>query len=440
MGRGKHGPLETMNKRRLLAVLLIAGLFLLPGCKKVPELSEAKVREDLIAQLESAKYEYDAMEQFGMEEIKTDPADLDKLKGFFDKPVQYRTMKADFVLTSLTAQTTAQYALIYALNDGWQMMFARPLNENEWTYQTKESVSHKQMLTDLQDHQFDGFEAGYIGEEKNTSLEIKKRKTDLKKSSDDILALVTVKTDFATYKLEVHYKYFYADGQWRADAIEVQDSSKWKVAFQKKKEPKAPSEKAILKLLTTKSNFLTYVANPKYYDSQTIKKLPPIARDTSLTFKYEMETSYRNIGIIKYQVSVPYEWIEGEWASGEAAVAVIDADPVNMLGKWTAKNGDVLEIFELEGDVEEKQASASLLNVRFMRNGGKKSERQPYTGQFKINVPLRDNKWELICRRWDTLSGKKPAWQPKKTTIDTRKKQIVINGVAFTKTTASVLR
>lgn len=428
--------MKNIKKFLLTSLCLIFCLSLLTGCGEgePPELTKSKVSQDLESELKEAAYNYDSLENFEYQLVDVTEDDLNKLKELFDSRVTYQKVDCNFQLTSIKMDTTAQYSMVYAyVNKEWQVMFSYEKNIGEWEYVPKETVSSKKLLTDLKTIEFEGFQSGYVGSEKNTSIKVTDRDTKLKINKDDVFTEVTVKTDFATYIIEVEMIYYFNKGEWELSDGIVQDSKFWQLTYDAEKIPSTPSEENILEQLTKSTNFLTYVANLDYMSDHNLVATTQLAGVSNITFQYEFSTTYDKIGTIKYLIQLPYEWVDGEWAIGDMIVEVSDININSMLGTWEADNGDYIEFASAEKEERSKYDSPNVLVGTYYKKVSQDLFSK-YTLKVNVNVPLRDNNWEGNITLWEATDSNSVEYSINAFAIDVANKQLKSSDLVFSKT------
>lgn len=256
------------------------------GSQEVPELTKSKITQDLETELKEAAYSYDSLDNFEYEKVDVTEDDLSRLKEFFDNRVDYQKIDCSFQLTSIKMDSIGEWSMIYAyVNGEWQVMFSYQKDPSAWEYVAKETVSSKKMLNDLKTVTFEGFETGYVGSEKSTTLKVMDRDTKFKINKDDVYVDVTVKTDFATYIIEVELIYYFDGGEWELSDAIVQDSKYWQLTYNSDRVPSAPSEVHILEQLTKETNFLTYVADTSFMERYDLVETKQLAGVTTITFQ-----------------------------------------------------------------------------------------------------------------------------------------------------------
>ena len=395
--------MRNLKKIIIVGLCLAFSLVGLTACgsQEVPELTKSKITQDLETELKEAAYSYDSLDNFEYEKVDVTEDDLSRLKEFFDNRVDYQKIDCSFQLTSIKMDSIGEWSMIYAyVNGEWQVMFSYQKDPSAWEYVAKETVSSKKMLNDLKTVTFEGFETGYVGSEKSTSIKIVDRDTKFKINKDDVYIDVTVKTDFATYIIEVEMIYYFDGGEWELSDAIVQDSKYWQLTYNSDRVPSAPSEVHILEQLTKETNFLTYVADTSYMERYDLVETKQLAGVTTITFQYEFSTIYKNIGTIKYLVQLPYEWIDGEWAIGDMVVTVSDMNLNGMLGTWTAPNGDYIKFTLTENDPNATYPSPNILVGTYYKKTGENTFAE-YTLKTEVSVPLRDNNWDGKIKLWE---------------------------------------
>ena len=428
--------MKNFKKIILIGLCFVLCLVSLTACgsKEKPELTKSKITQDLEAELRDASYNYDSLDGLTYETAEVTEDDLNRLKEFFDTRVDYQKIDCSFQLTSIKMDSVGYWSMIYAyVNGEWRVMFSYQKTPGEWEYTAKETTSSKKMLNDLQSIDFEGFETGYVGNQKTTSIKIIDRDTKFKINKDDVYIQATVNTDFATYIIEVEMIYYFDGGEWQLSDAIIQDSKYWQLTYNSDRVPSNPSEQHVFEQLTIPNNFLTYVANPEYMDEYHIVETKQLAGITSITFQYEFETKYKNIGTIKYLAQLPYEWLDGEWAIGDMVVNVSDINANGMLGTWTANNGDYVTFTVSERTENNKYPSPNVLVGTYYKKIGEGTYSE-YTIKTAINVPLRDNNWEGKIVLWEAKDTTSIEFSIEPFAINTIDKIMTTGELTFTKT------
>lgn len=393
------------------------------------------IQRDLTNHLKENSYAFDSLDDFSYEFVDVSEDDLNKLKNSFDSKVPYQKVDTAFTLTSIDMDISGYYSVVYAYyKDEWKIMFGYPKDEGEWEYVAKSQTSSKQIMSDLKTVNFEGFKKGYVGTESNTSIKITDRDTKLKINKDDVFVDVTVKTDFAEYVIGVEMIYYFNSGKWiLSDAI-VEEPKYWKLNYNSDRIPSAPTEASVLEQVTKANNFLTYVANTDYMESYELREIPQLAGVTSITFQYEFETVYKDIGKVIYLIKIPYEWADGEWVVGDTEVTVSDIKIDRMLGVWSNEDGDYYEFTSLEKKTDDKSDKSPYILVgTFYKKTGEDMYAK-YTVKYAVNVPLRDNNWECISDLWEAVDQNSIEFKISALSINVKDKQLVSDKYVFIKT------
>lgn len=395
--------MKLLKKIAFLGICFIF-IFSLTGCGgELPEIQKSKISQDIETELSEAGYSYDTINDLTYEFVDINDDDLTKLKEFFDNRVDYQKVDTSFKLSSISMDVTGQWSMVYAyVNGEWTVMFSYQKNPDEWEFTAKETVSSKKILSDLKTVDFEGFEEGYVGNEKTTSIKVVDRDTKFNINKDDVYIEAKVKTDFAEYVIEIEMIYYFENGEWTLSDAIVEDAKFWQLTYNSDKVPSSPSMDYILEQLTKSNNFLTYVANIDYMERYNLVETKQLAGVTSITFQYEFSAEYSRIGTIKYLIQIPYEWVDGEWAIGEMEVSVSDIDVEKMLGTWTASNGDYIEFTSVEEDKSSGYESANILVGTYYKKG--ESTTSEYSIKVKVEVPLRDNNYDCTIDSWEAKS------------------------------------
>ncbi len=418
------------------AVILCLTTF--AGCgKKTHEelLTPTRITNDFTSEIKTAGYEFDSLDKFSSEMIETSEKDMKKLKELFDNRVEYQKVGCTFTISSLEKDIEGYFSMVYAyINDEWKVMFSYPSRKDEWEFTAKDTVGTKQMLADLKTLNFEGFEKGYVGSEKTTTIKIEDRDTKLKFNKDEVLITATVKTDFATYSIDIQLIYYFKDGKWILSDTSIENSTDWSIEYNSDKKPIAPKEEYILEQLTIPTNFLTYVANPEYMTDYKIAATKQIAGVTSIKYQYVLTTFYENIGTVKYTAEIPYDWVEGEWAIGDPEVKISEVDPSAMLGTWSNENGDYFELVKYNPD-KNNPLEGKLKGTYYKKiDDGKYGS---YSFNLMMKIPLRDNNWGGIVDSWTATDSSAVEFSINSFAIDTQAKTLRSTGSddsLFTKT------
>ena len=427
-----------MKIRKILSLILCLIMVgcVMAGCgNKAPEISRARILSDLENELKQQGNIFEIIEDF---EYSTDEelteADKELLRKKFDSVDAYNKISTTFKLLSYDMDIVGNFTMIYTyVNGSWIIPVSYATNADEWTYTPKNTVSTKQIFADLKATEFTGFKKGYVGTESNTSIKVTDRDTKMEINKDVVYFDITVKTDFAEYIIGATFTYYFKNGGWEVAEKDIQEESKWKINYNSDKVPTAPHEKTILEEVTTQTKFLTYVANKSYATSYEVRRIQDLAGVTTITFQYEFIAKYEHIGVTKYLVQVPYEWVDGEWSLGDTVVKITSVDVADILGTGTAKNGDYIEFTHIE-KADKKDASQSDYIVGTYNKNMGKNAASTYNIKYQLTVPLRDNNWDFTSIVWETAGTESVEFTIKALSADVNLKNLVGDGNKFEKT------
>lgn len=382
--------LILLNKIKtiLIAAVMSFSAICFYGCGDKAE--DHPLTEDILqASLSTAIKEdidFDKMENFTDQIVEINEEELNKLKEIYSSRVEYEVHQCTADISSVSMNASVEYRLVFAYNAEWKCVYDSPFEKETWLYTAKEKVSNKQIMDDLQTYQFGSIELGKVGDDRYSSIEIKSRSKD-KENKDIINLAITAKLDFCNVYLNSEVVYYFVEGEWILGEITPEDISLWNVEFNSGYEISEILDDVLLSKLTTKDEFLTYVVNSSYYESQTLHKDYYDCQDSELTTHYTFDVKYTDIGSVKYEISVYYEWMAYEWSSPEITVQIKSFDFSPMVGRtFISESGNKLTLTEIL-DKEENQDINSH-NLHFSLVGSPTKD-----FNAKLVIPARDNNW-----------------------------------------------
>lgn len=418
-----------MLKRKLciaISIFLIAALSL-SGCKKekieIPPLGEDKIREDIEGILKEEGYYFDNLSEFLSEKVEPSESDMVKLKQKYSEPVPYEKRNLKFILQSSEMEIEAEYSVIYVfLNTEWKLSFQYKENEAAWKETSKSGVSTKQIMDDLKNVEIEGFKKGFIGSGETTNIKIVNRNSDLKNKQDNIVFDVSVKTDFATFEFSSTAIYYFKKGKWEAAQIQPDHPAKWEITYFEDRKPEAPTSERVFDKLTDPDNTLTYISNRNFIKKSYISEPTERIGQNSVTFDYIYIVTYENIGDFQYLVSIPFEWIGGDWLSGEIKTEYIKSSLKPILGTWKAGEKRSIVFTKAKKDLLE--------GIYFMEVDGVQEE---YKMKCKFNVLLKETDWEIIVDSVNIPDGTDSHFDLKVITVNLKDQVLVANNKQFQK-------
>lgn len=337
-----------MKKKVFYILFLVIMSFSLVACgkgeDKAPEITQVEKENGLQTMLKKQQYTFDNLEKMKFKDSEVSEKDMTKLKQLFEHKVDFVKNDVEVTMSTNASKTAGEFSIVYAYyNDSWQAVFAYPINEKGWVSEAKSRVNKKRVMEDLKAAEFKGFKKGKVGKESNTKVILNKRDEKIDIGRDILFTTVVVKTDFAKYRIDVDFTYQFKDGKWELQKMNIQDQKLWQIEYDKSNIPDALSQEAVIKKLTNKKNFLTYVTNKNYPTNTMLSETRQSVGVDELSYVFAWITEYADIGKITYKVEMPYKFSDGEWDEGKQKVTVDKINIEDMVGKWTGENGDEIE-------------------------------------------------------------------------------------------------
>lgn len=338
-------------KKLLLVLLSLIMVFTLSACgkgkkDKAPEITQVEKENELKTILKKQNYVFDSLENIKFKDSETNETDMTKLKQLFDHQIPYLKNDVNVTMSTNASSSAAQFSIIYAYyNDAWKAVISYPINEKGWVSEAKSRVNKKRIMEDLKEMELKGFKKGSIGKESNTKVILNNRDEKIDIGRDILFTTVVVKTDFAKYNIDIDFTYQFEDNDWVLKKTNIQDQKLWQIKYDKKNVPDALSQEAVIKKLTNKKNFLTYVTNKDYATNTMLSETRQSVGVDELSYLFSWITEYKDIAKVTYKVSMPYKFSDGEWEEGKQKITVDNVNVEEMVGKWTGENGDEI-VFE----------------------------------------------------------------------------------------------
>lgn len=333
-----------MRKKIALIFMSILMILTITACSKddeAPEITQVEKEAGLKTMLKKENYTFDSLKRIDFKESDVTEKDMTKLKQKFEHRVDFIKNDVEVTMSTNASKTAAEFSIIYAYyGDEWQPVIFYPINEKSWVSEAKEKVNKNRVMKDLRQTEFKGFKKGYVGKESNTKVILNNRDQKINIGRDILFTTVVVKTDFAKYKIGIDFTYQFKDNKWVLTSTNIQDQKLWQIEYDKDNVPDALSQEAVIKKLTNKKNFLTYVTNKDYVSKTMLSETRETVGVDELAYAFSWMTDYDNIGKITYSVKMPYKFSEGEWQEGKPKVEIDNINAENMVGKWKGENGD----------------------------------------------------------------------------------------------------
>lgn len=340
----------------------------------------------------------DTIGEVAFEPVSVNEEEMDALKERFPSQVPYQVEFCSADISNVTMEAHVDYRVVFAYNGEWKYIAAFPFDKDNWSYSAKDVVNKKTIMDALKTKKFGSLPEGRVGDDKYSSIEIANRKYDEITNKETINLDVTARLNYGNLLFKVEALYYFLEGSWSMGDIQPDDMKNWSVEFNSGYELAEISDKEIVKKLTTKDEFLTYVADGSVYESGTLTKDYYDCTPSDITVHYTFDTVYSDIGSVQYEVTAFYEWLSYEWSEPEIAVNVKSFDFSPMIGQsFIADNGDVLTLKEITPPADELDDKISLdLHFSLSSSGGDRDM------VANILVPARDNNWVAIIKGSDS--------------------------------------
>lgn len=379
-----------MKKKVFYVVLLVVISLGLAACSKgkdkAPEITQVEKENGLQTMLKKQQYTFDNLEKIKFKDSEVSEKDMTKLKQLFESRVDFVKNDVEVTLSTNASKTAGEFSIVYAYyDDSWQAVFAYPINEKGWVSEAKSRVNKKRVMEDLKAAEFKGFKKGEVGKESNTKVILNKRDEKIDIGRDILFTTVVVKTDFAKYRIDVDFTYQFKDGKWELQKMNIQDQKLWQIEYDKSNIPDALSQEAVIKKLTNKKNFLTYVTNKDYPTNTMLSETRQSVGVDELAYVFSWITEYADIGKITYKVEMPYKFSDGEWDEGKQKVTVDKINIDEMVGKWTGENGDEIE-FDKTLKSKKTENRDAIVGTYYTVREIDESEVDPTTDPFKTGL------------------------------------------------------
>lgn len=379
-----------MKKKVFYIVLLVVISLGLAACSKgkdkAPEITQVEKENGLQTMLKKQQYTFDNLEKIKFKDSEVSEKDMTKLKQLFESRVDFIKNDVEVTLSTNASKTAGEFSIVYAYyDDSWQAVFAYPINEKGWVSEAKSRVNKKRIMEDLKSAEFKGFKKGKVGKESNTKVILNKRDEKIDIGRDILFTTVVVKTDFAKYRIDVDFTYQFKDGKWELQKMNIQDQKLWQIEYDKSNIPDVLSQEAVIKKLTNKKNFLTYVTNKDYPTNTMLSETRQSVGIDELAYVFSWITEYADIGKITYKVEMPYKFSDGEWDEGKQKVTVDKINIDEMVGKWTGENGDEIE-FDKTLKSKKTENRDAIVGTYYTVREIDESEVDPTTDPFKTGL------------------------------------------------------
>lgn len=307
----------------LVAIFLVG---LVSGCgEKTPEPTKDELIEICSAAVKENIY-FDQMSDITFEEIASTEDDINALKEVFNSKVDYKTLHLTANISSITMDASIEYNCVIAYNSGWKVIKCYSVNESKWVYEAKEFVAMKDIMNDLKSVDVGPFEAGYVGDEKKSTLTINDRKEDKTINRETVYCTVKIDTDYGYYTADIEAIYYFKKGVWVIGDFVIPDVNNWKFTFNERCEIELYKNDYIMDKLNTKSEFLTYVVDKSKTLNTNLELAGLVATTEHVIYNYKYTVNYPNLGEVVYDVNISYEWLSYEWSVGKIEVSLASQD------------------------------------------------------------------------------------------------------------------
>lgn len=325
----------------MFALLSIFCVFTLNACGKdeTPELTE-KILEKTAPEIIKEDIYFDQMANANFEFSETTEKEMNVLMKTFDYAVPYQSVHLKANISSISMDALVEYNIVYVYNNvEWKPIYCYAVNEDKWEYDAKEFVSLKQIMNDIKGFKVGNFDEGYVGNENNSSIEILNRNYEKQVNRDTVSCKLTVNTDFGTYNANIEALYYFKKGKWEIGDFTIPPMNEWQFSYSPDVQINLISENDIINKLTTKNEFLTYIVNKKYLNSDALTQNGMEASVDNVTYHYKYNAEYKKFGTISYNVDVVYKWLSFEWGEPAFVITADAQDLTPLMGK-TLKNGN----------------------------------------------------------------------------------------------------
>ena len=371
-----------MKIKRSMKVIFSAVVLslLVTGCSKGDNL-DTKIYHDAI--IEKMKEEGEGVDELEILSVKdSDLNDIDEefLNNKYSPGLPYKKSKLKIKFSNMTMDASGNVVVMLIKPEAtWKVGYMEREDITEWVFEPKVNASTHEVLNGLKEHEFDGFEKGYIGNEEVTFVSIDSRENDGTKETLDMI--IEVETEFADYKFEATGEYVFVAGSWTQTNLGVQDRKDWDITYKSNaKSPQIKNKDDVLKLVSDKKNLISYLYNKDYISKSDVKEPVELANSTQIIYQYLVDLTYDDLGTFSYQVNVPYKWVGDGWKE-ETVVSEYDSLNIEeMKGKWKSENYEMV-ITSVDED--------GYISGHFTKDGDDKN--------FKLllEVPIREDGWEL---------------------------------------------
>lgn len=315
-------------------------MFVINGCGKneIPELTE-KILEKTAPEIIKEDIYFDQMANASFEFTETTEKEMNVLMKTFDYEVPYRSVHLKANISSISMDALVEYNIVYVYNNvEWKPIYCYTVNEDKWEYDAKEFASLKQIMNDIKGFRVGNFEEGYVGNENNSSIEIINRNYEKQINRDTVSCKLTVNTDFGTYNANIEALYYFKKGKWEIGDFTIPPMNEWQFTYSPDIKISLVNDDTIMNKLTTKNEFLTYIANKKYIKSDTLTPNGMEASVDNVTYHYKYSAEYKKFGTVSYNVDVIYKWLSFEWSEPTFSITADSQDLAPLIGR-TFKNG-----------------------------------------------------------------------------------------------------
>ncbi len=377
------------------------------GCSdKTPQLDNESLEKILVDGIKSDIY-FDQISNIKIEKIKTTQEDLALLKSTFTDKVPYESYYIEGNISSITMDSYVKYTVLIAYNKEWKNIAVTPIDESTWIYIPKEYVGLTDIMKDLKQVEIEPFKEGYVGNEKTSALTIIKRVEDKDANMETIFGSLKILTDFGEYNIDVSITYYFKKGEWVFGDITLQDKEDWEFTFKENCQIKTLSDKYIKEKLTKRTEFLTYIVNEDYIESEELEQTYVKADAETAGYVYKYAVNYAGIGEVIYDVVVTYKWLSYEWGKGEISVSLVNQTFSQIVGnkyildeKYISfksilrdeeKIKKLEEIGAIDPDESDEPTDIKEILVVDYYDGTTVEERY-----FYVTIELKDNNYSIV--------------------------------------------
>ena len=382
--------MKNKIKYSILSCLLCLICLFTTACgnkNEVPELTE-KILKEICSEAMKENMYFDQINNMTFEEVETSEEDLNTLKGIFEEQVEYHSFNVTANISSMSMDAYVEYVCVTTFNNiDWQVSICYPVNENKWKYEPKEEVALKTIMNDLKKVNVGPYEAGYVGDEKLSTLTIVDRKNDTSINRQTISCSLQINNEYGHYIVNLDAIYYFKRGNWVIGDFDIPDPKEWTFTYNQGYEIKLPSNESIINKIITKKEFLTYAVNINNVADAELIYDGMIASKENVTCVYNYIVEYEKTGRVVYDINIVYPWLSYEWGDGEYKVSVSKQDLSKLKGSKYINGNQYLIV----DDVIEYSDDLEFDNVESL------SEFEKYSEFVKIKYFDGSDTYDLLC-------------------------------------------